>query len=405
MQNSDDKIIGYSVAIYTVLLLLVLIFFGYTPYPDSEGYIYCAQESLKHNQFYPFKEGLYELPFLWNIGAINAVAASLWLFNSVTPLLVVYTLMKGFSLLLTYKIALTCFGKRTACIACVMYMLYPANYGEGTSLHSEVPFVFFTLSAVWSSLKGRYVLSGLLFGCADYIRPFALIFIMAVILQDMRNYKAYLRMLAVYAAFIVSIGLSNYCSKGEFVYKAKTGWMALSQYHWDHDSEKTTSDPQCVTGNDKLTYTQKDELWKDMFIDWLKDNKLEYIRQIPVKIFNTYVSDNIGMCTFLSKEEKQSQYMYQSLSLHALIRDFPHYSAVQWLTVVNLLFYYAVMIVFVLSIKYIKELRLQWLVIILGTLFIAFVGHGESRFHIPFMPFVIMASSYYISKMWMMRSE
>lgn len=90
MQNSDDKIIGYSVAIYTVLLFLVLVFFGYTPYPDSEGYIYCAQESLSHNQFYPFREGLYELPFLWNIGAINAVVASLWLFGSVTPLLIVY---------------------------------------------------------------------------------------------------------------------------------------------------------------------------------------------------------------------------------------------------------------------------------------------------------------------------
>lgn len=405
MQNIADKKIGYLVAIYIVLLLLVLFFFGYTPYPDSEGYIYCAQESLRHNQFYPFKEGLYELPFLWNIGAINVVAASLWLFNSVTPLLIIYTLMKGFSLLLTYKIALTCFGKRAASIACVLYLLYPANYGEGTSLHSEVPFVFFILSAVWSSLKGRYVLSGLLFGCADYIRPFALIFIMAVVLKDLKNYKAYWKMLAVYVAFIMSIGLSNYCSKGEFVYKAKTGWMALSQYHWDHDSEKTTPNPQCVTGNDKLTYTQKDELWRDMFFDWLKDNKSEYVRQLPVKVFNTYVSDNIGMCTFLSKEEKQSQYMYQPLSLHALIRDFPHYSAVQWLTVVNLLFYYAVMTMFVLSIKYIRELRLQWLVIIFGTLFIAFVGHGESRFHIPFMPFVIMAVSYYISKMGIMRSE
>ena len=111
------------------------------------------------------------------------------------------------------------------------------------------------------------------------------------------------------------------------------------------------------------------------------------------------------MCTFLSQEEKQSEYMYRSLSMHTLIKDFPHYSAVQWLTVANLLFYYAVMTVFVLSIRYIKELRLQWLVLILGTLFIALVGHGESRFHIPFMPFVIMAASYYISKMGMMRGE
>lgn len=398
MQNSDNKIITYLFIIYTLTLFTILVICGYTPYPDSQGYITCAQEAIIHNQFYPIKEELYQMPFLWNIGAINAVTATLYLFNSITPLLIIYTLMKGVSLLLTYKIAKKCLGNRVAYISCIIYMLYPANYGEGTSVLSEVPFVFFILSAIYSSLNGKYLLSGVLFGCADYLRPFAIIFILAVIIKNWRNYKACIKMLSVYIFFMMSIGLANYYSKGEFIYKAKTGWMALSQYHWDNDSEKTTANPQDITEKKELTYSQKDELWREIFIDWLKDNKIEYIKQIPVKIINTYISDNVNMCTFLDKKEKQSEYMYQSLSLHTLIKDFPHYSIAQWITFINLFVYYIIMIMFILSIRYIKELSLQWIIFILGTIFIALVGHGESRFHIPFMPFCIMAASYYLSK-------
>lgn len=306
--------------------------------------------------------------------------------------------MKGLCLLFTYKISQKYFGDKVAYISCVIYMLYPANYGEGTSVLSEVPFVFFILAAIYSSINGKYILSGLLFGCADYLRPFAIIFILAIIINNWKNYKSCLKMLSFYIIFIVSIGLANYYSKGEFIYKAKTGWMSLSQYHWDNDSEKTTPNPQNVTEDEQLTYSQKDKLWRDIFLNWVKGNKVEYVKQIPIKIINTYISDNVNMCTFLDPKEKKSEYMYSSLSLHTLLKDFPRYSTVQWLTVINLLIYYAIMTVFILSVKYIKTLRLQWSIFVLGTLFIALVGHGESRFHIPFMPFCIMASSYYICK-------
>ena len=77
------------IGIYTIIQLIILLGFGYTPYPDSQGYITCAQNALAYNQFYPAKETLYTLPFLWNIGAINTVAFSLKLFHSVTPVLII----------------------------------------------------------------------------------------------------------------------------------------------------------------------------------------------------------------------------------------------------------------------------------------------------------------------------
>lgn len=49
----------------------------------------------------------------------------------------------------------------------------------------------------------------------------------------------------------------NYCSKGEYIYKAKTGWMALAQYHWDNDGEQKGMKPMDLTDNHHLTFHKR----------------------------------------------------------------------------------------------------------------------------------------------------
>lgn len=395
----EQRALYIIIGIYTIIQFIILLGFGYTPYPDSQGYIYCAQEALGHGQFYPAIENTKTLSFLWNIGAINAVAVSLKLFHSVTPLLIVYTLLKSLTVLLIYLITEKVLGRKTAYIALLISVCYPANYGEGTSLLSEVPFVFFCLSGIYAFINQRYLPAGLLLGCADYFRPIAIVFILAIILSNIRHYKAYLKICLCYAIVINSIGLSNYLTKGEYIYKAKTGWMALAQYHWDNDKEHKGVEPMSIADNQNLTYSQKDDVWKSMFVEWLKEHKKEYIRQIPIKIVKTYISDNANMCAFLSQKEKSSTYMYETISLPHLVKSFPRYNFVQWLTFFNLMFYYILLAIFILSFRYFKTLRLGWLVVIIGTMFIALFGHGEARFHIPYMPFIIICAAYYIRRM------
>ena len=84
MQNSHNKII----TVFILSQLIILCIFGYTPYPDSEGYIKLANDCLIYNEPYPISIKLTDLAFIWNIGAINTVALSLKLFHSVAPLLV-----------------------------------------------------------------------------------------------------------------------------------------------------------------------------------------------------------------------------------------------------------------------------------------------------------------------------
>ena len=87
MQDSHRQLVIILIGLFTLFQLIILFIFGYTPYPDSNGYILLAQESVAHGEPYPIASKLNEYPFLWNIGAINAVAVSLALFHSVSPLL------------------------------------------------------------------------------------------------------------------------------------------------------------------------------------------------------------------------------------------------------------------------------------------------------------------------------
>jgi hypothetical protein len=120
---------------------------------------------------------------------------------------------------------------------------------------------------------------------------------------------------------------------------------------------------------------------------------------MPPKLVNTYISDNVNMCTFIpGKADKE--YMYEEVSMQALIDSFPKLSVVQWLTVINLIVYFCIIISALCGLYWFnrKEYLLPIAIIVLGTLLLLFVGHGEARFHIPFMPFFMMLSAMFINK-------
>jgi 4-amino-4-deoxy-L-arabinose transferase-like glycosyltransferase len=394
MQNSNHQITGI-ISIFTLLQFIVLIVFGYTPYPDSVGYIEIAHECLAYGDIYPSAKLINDYPFLWNIGAINAVIASLWVSGSVMPLLVIYTLLKGITAALFYLVVKHQTGQKTALIALIMYVLYPANYGEATSTLSELPFMFFMMSALWLCLcHQKYVVGGMFLAIANWFRPMGIVFLAAIIIWMLyTNRRKAWQPLCGYLLIILIIGSLCSLRTGLFLYQAKTGWMALTDYSTKHMPQS-----MAVRDNNLWNVSQKDSAWQSLFLEWVKDHKLEYAKQIPGKFVNTYVSDNVNMCTFIPDKTKK-EYMYEEVSMGTLINSFPHFSPVQWLTAINLIFYYALIITALFSLKFFKtdSYLLSVTIILLGTLLLLFVGHGEARFHILFIPFFIMLSAMFIN--------
>lgn len=396
-----NKKVAIYILFFTLLQLLILAVFGYTPYPDSNGYIDLAIDALSNGELYPVASKISEYEFLWNQGAINMVALSLLITGSVTPLLIVYALMKGATAWFTYDITKKICGGRTAMITLTLYLLYPANYGECTSVHSELPFMFFAMCAVWLSVcKNHHVAAGIMLGMANWMRPMGLLFLVALLLYHWSGWHKSIRLIASYLLILIIIGGVNYQQKHLFMYQAQTGWYALAQYSWNYTPEdrRDTPDPDIVCHDTSLNGMEKDRVWRSMFFEWLQRHPAEYIQQIPKKLVDTYVSDNVSLCTYLPYKQSRI-YLYDEVSLKTIAADFPKLNSVQLLTIVNLLYYYLLIFIalygaFLVIRRYEwKVLAIPATVIIVGTCILIFAGHGETRFHIPFMPFFIMLAA------------
>ena len=394
MQDSHRQLSIGLIVVFTILQLVILAIFGYTPYPDSDGYQILAQEALEYGEPYPVRSLMNEYPFLWNIGSINITAASLALFHSVTPLLVVYALMKGITAWLFYALTRKICGSQTALIALIIYLLYPANYGESTSLLSELSFMCFTMFGMYLSIvKKKSFLGGMMLAVANWFRPIALVFLLAMLICFLYKWRKTLKLILGYMVMITIIGCATMHRTGLFLYQAKSGWMALMDYSSDHAQESLK-----VQERSDWNVAQKDSAWQSLFFDWLKDHPTEYVQQMPEKLVKTYVSDNVNMCTFIP-DKNDKEYMYEEVSMQTLINDYPAFSAVQWLTVVNLIIYSCIIICALLSLFYFNKTYLLPLgIVLIGTLVLLVVGHGETRFHIPFMPFFIILSALFINK-------
>lgn len=395
MQNRRHQVAYLLITAFTLLQLVILFIFGYTPYPDSNGYLLIAEECIEHGEPYPVSTLLNDYPFLWNIGAINAVALSLKLFHSVTPLLILYSLMKGATAALFYAVTRKVTSNRIALIALILYVIYPANYGESTSTLSELPFMFFVMLGMYCSLvRKQSFLGGMLLAIANWFRPMAIVFLLALLIILLFKWRKSIKLIVGYVCMIVIIGTVTMIRTGSFLYQAKTGWFALSDYSTSHADISMQ-----VRENLQWDVSEKDATWQRIFFDWLKEHPAEYVSQMPKKLADTYVSDNVNMCTFVP-DKREKEYMYEEVSLGTLISVFPHYSPVQWLTLLNLLMYFSFLITAFLSLFRFHSAThlLSVSVITLGTLLLLFFGHGEARFHIPLMPFFIILSALFINE-------
>ena len=229
---------------------------------------------------------------------------------------------------------------------------------------------------------------------ANWFRPMAIVFLLAIIIFFLIKWRKSIKLLLGYGVMIVLIGSFTMHRTGLFLYQAKTGWMALADYSTHHAPESMQ-----VRDHEEWNVSQKDSAWQALFFDWLKDHPTEYVQQMPTKLINTYVSDNVNMCTFIP-DKAHKEYMYEEVSMQTLISCFPKLSAVQWLTLGNLAIYCLLLLSAVISLIYFKKDThlLPVSIIVLGTLLLLFLGHGEARFHLPFMPFIIMLSASFINK-------
>lgn len=410
MQNSYCKI---SIAFF-FFLLAILLFVGYTPTNDGDGYIDYALMSLKDGQPYPSHSTILGQPFIWNIGHINLIALSLWLTRSIVPVLVLMCALKAVSAFVIARITELLFNHRTGLIAILLYIAYPNNWGQSTMLLSEIPSVALALTALYLTLKYNrakaWIAAGLLFAVATWIRPISPIYIGSVFLYHLLFnrrliLKRYACIVGSYAVLLIVFGTSCYLRTGYFLTQPTTVWFNFIANTYEKSTKVDYTQPvypkgtaRCIANREKLTALQCRDIWRQRSLQWLGNHKIAYLKKVPGRLFWMYYEDIDNIAAFL-KDKQHSENNYVTLPVTSIAHQINSLSPIQYFALINEIFYLIIVLMAVTATAQLLRKRddcslfLPLFIIVAGSLALVLVSHGETRFKAPFIPFLFMLAA------------
>lgn len=422
MQNSYHQVKNHTLylltAIYFLWLLAVLLIFGFTPTNDGVGYIELAENCLTQGQPYPTTTVYQTEPFIWNIGIINLVELSLWLTNTIWPVLLLLCLLKSFICLFTGLIAKQLFNHRIAIIVILLFMLYPNNWGQSTMISSEIPSTCLALATIWIAASQRNLFfGGILLALANWFRPTATIFLICIILYFIfisRQYRLQniIKIIAGYVVFILIIGTSCLIRTGYFVYQSRSYWFSMVDEcydgaevapHWGQPIWPKGT-PRYIENHEKMNCFDFERIWRQRSLCWLKDHPLEYLSKIPGRLYYMYQSDYDNMTVFL-KDKSQPENNFITIPFRHLLSEASTLNVAQWLSLLCLLLYVCLLLMaFTGTLQLITQARydalfLPLLIAVGGSLLLVLIMHGETRFKDPLMPFIFMLAAVGVEKM------
>ena len=414
---------------FLLLLLGVLIVFGYTPTNDGEGYIEYAQIAIADRQPYPTLHHIIGKPYIWNMGIINLVALSLGLTKSLYPLLVLFCIMKALTAWLLAHTTAILFNRHTALIALILYILYPNNWGQSTMLSSEIPMLFFTMLALYTAplsspegdtiaMKGIEASSGAVGGAlalANWFRPVAAIFLLTLVvyffLFRKRQWKKLsLYLLSGYAFVVLLIGTSCYLRTGYFLYQADSLWFNMAEATYETDSQPHYNTEVFPVGTARYiddmqhkTAIECSHIWRERSLKWLSEHPVEYLKKVPARLYYIYQNDIDNLAAFLPTKADAAK-NYITLPLGNLRTQFSQLSAVQYFALFATILYLLLLLLAIAGALRLmlngrwREAFLPVFIIVAASLALALLIHGETRFKAPFMPFLFMLAASFLSK-------
>ena len=413
MKTNEQPLI-IIIMVYLLALFSILFIWGYTPTNDGDGYIELAKICIAHKQIYPCLSLIVGQPFIWNIGAINLVLLSLSLFGSLYPLLVLMCLLKALTACLVGKVAQKLFNNKVAIVTILLYVFYPNNWGQSTTILSEIPMISFVLLAFYWAITrqgmGWLFIAGMVMGLANWFRPIALIFLGTLLLyylffERKHRWRKVISLSSGFMFFVFAVGLSCYERTGYFIYQAETFWFNMAEATYEPSvAPQYDTDPypkgtiRYIEGRDTLTAIQCSDIWKERSMVWLQTHPLEYLKKVPGRLLYMYYNDMDNLPAFF-RDKQNTKNRYVLLPYRNLFCELPYLTSIQYLALINWVYYLLLLLLaFVGSISLIRRKKLReafmpLMVVVGGSIALVLAIHGETRFKDPFIPFIFMLAA------------
>lgn len=183
IKNLFNNYKSIVLTIFIILQIVVIFVYGYSYHIDGSYYYDCAISKLTNGDFFfPTYKDLYS-NFWAGTGWINIMNWLLHINNNIYTILFFNCLLTSASAFYLYRFTEQITNKSTAKILLTIYCLYLVNFAMNTYILTEVPFFFFLIAGLYYFIVGNkkgYILSGVLFAIANWIRPIAMLLIIPI---------------------------------------------------------------------------------------------------------------------------------------------------------------------------------------------------------------------------------
>lgn len=393
----------FSIVFVVIQLILLFVFFNHPQHSDQITHLRLAMGAYNEGMMYPTMTNLYD-SFIVAPGLINFLVLQLRIFGTVSYNGFFQMIMNVIMLWEVFYIANKLFSKTTGYIAIIVYCLTYSNYMGILVYGTEIPFLFLALSGVCLCLteKWYYVLcAASCFSLSNTIRPLVILFVIVVFVYYIYckvNWKLYVFLIVPFLLINYGYGKFNEARIGYFVNQSTTGGTNLLQTAHDRADGTTAKgsiimfDPNskyAYSNNKDKTVFEKDIMWRQAGIEWIKNNPTKYFMMFFKKIPYLYADD--------AWPERLVFDSGFSKSLDKVASVDKKNEMIILLLVKNI-FYYIMLALFVFSLFVNRKDILS----VKGTLLLLLIlGTGATvlfpvmpRYHYPFM-FVIMIWSAY----------
>lgn len=420
MKFKTITIIFFVFSIFTQIVIVLLS--DGSQIDDSKNYLRLAYRIIESGQWYPnyldIHPYIYENDYSYYIhspGYVNYLAFCLMIVKSVKGVLFINILINAILGYELFYIGKKYFNEKTAYIVLFLFSIYPTNYAIILLTGNELIYTMsvFTIILLYLKDKTLYIiLSGILTGYANWMRPFLPVLLMVICFiayfcKD--NLKHKVKNISI---FILSLGLtifiigySTYQRFDSFIIQSTTGGYNLlvgANDKADGSFSKLVfqkGNLGYITPSDNLTTVQLDQIWRKRAIHWIENHPVQWMSLFPKKFFYMYIHDSHAMNTLSGNIEESVQSKEYTLKM---IHNFPKYSVFQWLLFYNQLFYMVCITISLIGVYFIikeknrmgQALLLFW---IMGTA-MNLILIGGSKFHYPYMPVILLCTSFVISK-------
>lgn len=292
-----------AVAAYVLMLVMqirnVIVFQG-EPTSDAARYVAGGLAHAANGTWYPTAGSFNDLGGVAGNGYVNYLILLLRITDNLKIIYVGSIFLVQVILFSTVYIARKVSQSQTAgYVTAIYFCLFGTYWSEICIARTEIFFTALAMLALVLAVKGSrfsVIVSGAVLAYAQWARPLATAFIVAIIWLFMYRgdkLKTYIKFAAGFCSVVVLLTAFTYFNSGEAVFQptiADGNFLMGANEDADGSYNNTVFKPGkagYLTFEQKaeLSYEEINEIYRSAAIEWIKENPVDYLKLIPKKVF------------------------------------------------------------------------------------------------------------------------